>query len=96
MVMQEEAKAKREATPHDVVEEVLEKKLSDITTVLYNPGNGTSRLYEEIITMVERCLFKIALARNNNIKGAAANYLGINRNTFQKKMVKLGLQVPHK
>jgi len=42
--------------------------------------------------MVERSLFKIALRRSNNVKSAAAAYLGINRNTFHKKMDKLGIQ----
>jgi len=40
---------------------------------------------------VERGLFRIALTRSNYVKSAAAAYLGINRNTFKKKMVKLGL-----
>jgi DNA-binding protein Fis len=48
-------------------------------------------LYEEVLSVVERSLFKIALQRNNNVKSAAAAYLGINRNTFQNKMVKLGI-----
>jgi DNA-binding protein Fis len=48
-------------------------------------------LHEEVLIMVERCLFKIALKRNGNVKSAAANYLGINRNTFQKKMAKLDI-----
>jgi DNA-binding NtrC family response regulator len=41
--------------------------------------------------MVERSLFKIALRRCNHVKSAAAAYLGMNRNTFQRKMAKLGL-----
>jgi len=78
-------------TPHSVAQDVIEQKLSDITTLLYSSNGYKSRLYEEILSMVERSLVKIALQRNNNVKGAAASYLGINRNTFQKKMVKLGL-----
>jgi DNA-binding protein Fis len=41
--------------------------------------------------MVERSLFKIALKRCNHVKSSSAAYLGINRNTFQKKMAKLDL-----
>ena len=41
--------------------------------------------------MVERSLVRIALRRSNHVKSAAAAYLGINRNTFQKKMVNLGI-----
>jgi DNA-binding protein Fis len=78
-------------TPSSALEEVIEKKLADITTVLSSSGTGRSRLYEEVLEMVERSLFKIALERNKNVKGAAATYLGINRNTFQNKMVRLGI-----
>lgn len=80
-----------QAAPPSALEEVIEKKLADITTVLCSSGTDKSRLYEEILAMVERSLFKIALKRNRNGKGAAASYLGINRNTFQKKMIKLGI-----
>ena len=79
------------ATPAAVVEDILEKKIEDIATVLSATGNGKSRLYDEVLAMVERGLFRIALSRSNYVKSAAAAYLGINRNTFQKKMVKLGL-----
>jgi DNA-binding protein Fis len=77
--------------PLSVLEDVIEKKLEDIATVLCPLATGKSGLYEEILTMLERCLFKIALKRSNNVKSAAAAYLGINRNTFQKKMLKLGI-----
>jgi len=80
-----------QAGPSSALEEVLEKKLADITTVLSSSGAGKSRLYEEVLEMVERSLCNIALKRNKNIKGAAAAYLGVNRNTFQKKMIKLGI-----
>jgi DNA-binding protein Fis len=73
------------------VEAMIEKKLEDIATVLCKTAQGKSRLHEEVMAMVERSLFKIALMRSNNVKSTAALYLGINRNTFQNKMVKLGL-----
>jgi DNA-binding NtrC family response regulator len=78
-------------TPASVAEEVLEKKLEDIATILSATEAGKSRLYEEVFTMVERSLFRIALMRTNHVKSAAAAYLGISRNTFQSKMVKLGI-----
>lgn len=74
-----------------VVEEVIARKLADITTILHSSNGGKSRLHEHILSLVERTLFVIALERNNHVKGAAAAYLGINRNTFQKKMIKLGI-----
>ncbi len=78
-------------TPASVAEEVLEKKIEDIATILSTTEEGKSRLYEEVLAMVERGLFRIALRRSNHVKSAAAAYLGINRNTFQSKMVKLGI-----
>lgn len=83
--------ANEKAATSSVVAEVIEQKLADITTILHLANGGKSRLHENILAMVERTLFKIALQRSNNAKGAAAAYLGINRNTFQKKMVKLGI-----
>jgi DNA-binding NtrC family response regulator len=81
-----------QATPASVAEKVLERKLEDIATILSTTEAGKSRLYEEVVAMVERSLFRIALMRSNHIKSAAAAYLGINRNTFQNKMVKLGIE----
>lgn len=73
------------------VENLLEKKMQDMTLLLCDEGNGRSKLYEEVIAMVERSLFKIALERSNHVKSAAATYLGMNRNTFQNRMNKLGM-----
>ena len=88
-----------QAKPYALIEEAMEKKLEDVSTVLCQVGDGKkrkSRLHEEVLIMVERCLFKIALKRNGNVKSSAANYLGINRNTFQKKMAKLGISRENK
>jgi DNA-binding protein Fis len=81
----------RRTTPAAVAEEILEKKLEDIATILCKSETDRSRLYDEVLAMVERGLIRIALRRSNHVKRAAAAYLGINRNTFQKKMVKLGI-----
>lgn len=77
--------------PSCTLDAIVEKKLEEIATVLSSATLGNSKLYEEVITMVERCLFKTALKNTKNVKSAAAAYLGINRNTFQNKMIKLGL-----
>jgi len=81
-------------SPALVLEKILQKQLEDMATVLRSTDPGRSTLYDDIVTMVERGLFRIALQRNNNVKSAASAYLGINRNTFQKKMIKLGLNSP--
>ena len=78
------------STPAAVAEEILEKKLEDIATILSKAETDKSRIYEEVMAMVERSLVRIALRRSHHVKSAAA-YLGINRNTFQKKMVTLGI-----
>lgn len=78
-------------TPYSVVEEILEKKLEDLTTVLSSSDNGKSKVHEEVMAMVEKGLFKIALRRSSYVKSAAAAFLGINRNTFTDKMTKLGI-----
>jgi DNA-binding protein Fis len=85
------AARERRSTPAAVAEEILEKKLDDIATILCKAGTDKSRIYEEVMAMVERSLVRIALRRSNHVKSAAAAYLGINRNTFQKKMVSLGI-----
>lgn len=96
-MMREKKKRKPEAvigsedTCHAAVEEILEKKLDDLATVLSASDNGKSKLHEEVMAMVEKGLFRIALRRSSNVKSTAAAYLGINRNTFTDKMAKLGL-----
>jgi len=77
--------------PVQVVERMMEMKLEDIATVLSASGNGKSHLHESVMTMVERSLFRIALSRSGNVRSKAAVYLGVNRNTFQKKLLRLGL-----
>jgi DNA-binding NtrC family response regulator len=88
----ETATAEKRPTPVAVAEGILEKNLDDITTILSKSETDKSRIYGEIMTMVESSLIRIALRRSNHVKSAAAAYLGINRNTFQKKMVSLGIE----
>ncbi len=78
-------------TPYTAVEEIMEKKLEDIATILSDSGDRKSKLYEEVMNIVEKGLFKIALRRSNGVKSSAAIFLGINRNTFTDKMTKLGI-----
>lgn len=84
---------KEDENRFSAMEEILEKKLEDITTVLADCDNGNqkSKLHYEVMSMVEKGLFKIALRRSSNVKSAAAAFLGMNRNTFTDKMSKLGI-----
>jgi DNA-binding NtrC family response regulator len=79
-----------------IVENVLEKRIDDIVTLLSSESYGKSRLYEDIQSIFDRILIKIALQRSNNIKSAAASFLGINRNTLHKKVEKLGIHIDKK
>lgn len=81
----------KQTSPKDVAEKILEKNLDDITAILCLPGSNKSRIYNEVLEMVDRSLLRISLRRTNQVKSAAASYLGINRNTLQKKIIKLGI-----
>jgi len=75
-----------------VVEEMVEKKLEEVVTILGSNEARKSYLYDEILSMTERILIRIALRRSNNVKTAAASFLGISRNTLHNKMVKLKIK----
>ncbi len=82
---------KEEDSTRSIIEDILRKDLENVLTLLDSKGNGKSTLYDEVMSIVDRSLFKIALNRSGQVKSTAATYLGINRNTFQKKMIKLGM-----
>ena len=50
----------RRTTPAAVAEEILEEKLEDIATILCKSETDRSRLYDEVLAMVERGLVRIA------------------------------------
>ncbi|HPD57373.1 MAG TPA: helix-turn-helix domain-containing protein [Smithellaceae bacterium] len=83
-------------TPYAAVEEIMEKKLEDIATILSASGGRKSKIYEEVMSIVEKGLFKIALRRSDYVKSSAAVFLGMNRNTFTDKMAKLGMNCEKK
>ena len=80
-----------EESPMTIIENILHKDLENILTILESREDSKSMLYEDVLSMIDRSIFKIALERSGRVKTAAAAYLGINRNTFQKKMTKLGM-----
>ncbi len=82
---------KKQPAASETIEGKIEKNIEDLATILCSTGNGKSRLHEDIVSMVEKSLFKIAMKRSDHVKTKAAHYLGINRNTFQKKLVKYGM-----
>lgn len=81
----------KSASPREVAAKILEKDLDDITAILCCPDSSKNRVYDDVIEMVDKALVRIALRRSNMVRSAAASYLGINRNTLQKKIAKLGI-----
>jgi DNA-binding protein Fis len=82
---------KTKEPPRLIVEKIVEKRLEELVTFLSAADGRKSKLYEEVMTIVEKGLFKIALRRCNNVKSTAATFLGINRNTFTDKMTRLSI-----
>lgn len=75
----------------DIAEQVLQQRLDEIITILSLENRGRKKLYDDIVSLVEKILIRSALNRSNHVKSAAASFLGINRNTLHNKMEKLGI-----
>ncbi len=69
-----------------LIEEVLEQRLDKVVTILDCRKNSSDGVYDKVLSMVEKALIKIAMRRSNNVKTAAADFLGINRNTLHNKI----------
>ena len=77
----------------DIAEQVLQQRLEEIITLLSLENNGRNRIFEDVMSLVEKILIRNALNRSNQIKSTAASFLGINRNTLHNKMEKLGIAI---
>lgn len=55
-------------------------------------GGEEGKVYSRTIDEVERCLIREALDRNEGVKLRAADFLGINRNTLNKKVKDLEIE----
>ena len=74
----------------DLLETKLIRTLNGVDTELeFDCG-----LFHDVISIVERILITIALKKTNNVQVAAAQFLGINRNTLRKKIKELGIKTP--
>lgn len=75
----------------DIAEQVLQQRLEEIVTILSLENRGRKKIYDDVVSLVEKILIRSALNRSNQVKSAAASFLGINRNTLHNKMEKLGI-----
>jgi len=70
--------------------ETLTKRLAEQSVADYELREG--EIYQLVIDQIERALIEKALAKCNNVKTKAADFLGINRNTLNKKVKDLGIE----
>ncbi|HPL62712.1 MAG: helix-turn-helix domain-containing protein [Syntrophales bacterium] len=82
---------RRENVSCSEIEEILEKRIEDIVNFIGSHEKGKSSIYDDVLSMIDKCLIRIALRRCDGVKTAAAVFLGINRNTLHKKIDQLGI-----
>ena len=68
----------------------LSERLAEAAVRQYAASEG--RVYELVIQQIERHLLQHALRHNGGVKIRTADFLGINRNTLNKKVKDLGLE----
>ena len=76
------------------LEDLLERKLIKTLNGVDTELEFDCALFQDVISIVERILIKMALKKTNNVQVAAAQFLGINRNTLRKKIKDLGIKIP--
>jgi transcriptional regulator with GAF, ATPase, and Fis domain len=90
-VLPKESKPKTKSHPLD---EILEEKLTEVLNKIdpYVESKTKMGIFDDIIGVVEKILIKSALERVGHIQIAAAQLLGINRNTLRKKIKDLKIK----
>jgi DNA-binding protein Fis len=76
------------------LEDLLEKKLTGTLDGVDAGLESDCSLFHDVISIVERILIKMALRKTNSVQVAAAQFLGINRNTLRKKIKDLKIKTP--
>ena len=82
--------AHRKNTPSTESIETLTRRLADQAVADFDVREG--EIYQLVIDQVERALIDRALAKCAGVKIKAADFLGINRNTLNKKVKDLGIE----
>ncbi|HSB06671.1 MAG TPA: helix-turn-helix domain-containing protein [Thermodesulfobacteriota bacterium] len=77
-----------------LLEESLEGKLTEVLDKLapYAEAKTHTGIFDDIISVIEKILIKSALEKVDYVQVAAAQLLGINRNTLHKKMKELKIK----
>jgi Nif-specific regulatory protein len=70
--------------------ETLTRRLADQAMADYEMREG--EIYQLVMDQIEMALIDRALAKCNGVKTKAADFLGINRNTLNKKVKELGIE----
>ena len=71
--------------------ETLARRLAQLAVNQYQIREG--EVYERVIGEIERHLIRESLSRNGGVKTRTADFLGINRNTLNKKVKDLEIEV---
>lgn len=79
-----------------LLDEILEEKLAELINKIdpYVETKTKMCIFDDIIAVVEKILITSALKRVGYVQTAAAQLLGINRNTLRKKMKDLKIKAP--
>ncbi len=81
------------------LDEILEQKLAEVLNKIdpYVEKKAKMAIFGDIIRVVEKILIRSALERVDHVQIAAAQLLGINRNTLRKKIKELKIKTrqPH-
>jgi Nif-specific regulatory protein len=83
------AAQRRQNQPSESIE-TLTRRLADQGIADYELRDG--EIYQLLIDQVEHALIDRALAKCGGVKTKAADFLGINRNTLNKKVKDLGIE----
>ncbi len=77
-----------------LLDEILEERLTEVLNKVdpYVESKAKMALFDDIIALVEKILIKSALKRVDHVQIAAAQLLGINRNTLRKKIKDLKIK----
>jgi DNA-binding protein Fis len=74
----------------------LEEHIAGWIRRIERPGHWTHRsdIHERLMAEVEKIVLRAALEKTNFVQTAAADFLGLNRNTLAKKIRAYGIRLP--